>query len=176
MPPKLRLQTPPFYPLSLDLAAPPRISFTLTNNRGPSELQQKLNAVVKRVVGEDTYPSSPYSPPSSDDNDDDDTTSHYGEDAPIAHHASTDERSILSPSSYTSLASLNPYSVAPEDLAQHLSPSSPSPPGAERGTREDRHKQEEARLAQQLDRAHAAVVAEEDAALRVLRQQTRLAA
>ncbi|TGJ79247.1 hypothetical protein E0Z10_g9517 [Xylaria hypoxylon] len=179
MAPKLRLRTPPFYPLSLNQASPPRIPYTLTfaRNRRPSQLQQKLNAVVRRVVGEHTYSSlasfSENSPPSSGD-EDEDVSSDYGEDEPTIHHTSTYEPSISSPSSYTSLASLNPYSIDSEDLARHLSLLSPSLSGMKIRPREDRQKQDEAQLARQLDHAHAAVVAEECVALRVLRQQTQL--
>ena len=94
-------------------------------------------------------------------------------------------------SSYTSLASLNPYVVDAADLGALLTPSfSPSfPPltpmiaaedGNTRITGERESESERAEddiqhaLAQQLDSAHAAVVAGEDAALRELQLQARL--
>ncbi|KAI0542801.1 hypothetical protein GGR58DRAFT_522878 [Xylaria digitata] len=174
MPPKLTIQPPPFYPLELDLTtpSPPRIPLPRPSTyTRQSELQKKLNAIVKRVIGEST--PAPSFPDSSSELDSDDC-SEYGEDAPPPppphHRISTHESSISNPSSYTSLASLNPYSIAPEDVGEHLA-LFPPPPSSGQG---DKHAQDEAWLARQLDRAHAAVVAEEDAALQALRQQTRL--
>ncbi|KAH8163052.1 hypothetical protein CIB48_g5177 [Xylaria polymorpha] len=71
--------------------------------------------------------------------------------------------SISSPSSYASLASLNPYTLDADDLAHRLSLIT-----AEPFAREDRDKE---RLARQLDHAHESVKAEESAALQVLQQQ-----
>ncbi|KAI1350573.1 hypothetical protein F5Y01DRAFT_146354 [Xylaria sp. FL0043] len=196
-------------------------SFAVTlipNRRGDdaSELQRKLNIVIRRVTG--IFPRSTISSysssssnssrnlPTSDDADDDDT-SDYGEDEEDEneeYQISHPGRPMTSPSSststqdsYTSLASLNPYSINTEDLPL-LSPGKGAEGEAEAGAeaevgeraeeeievegggeveaemREDRHKRDSALLAQQLDSAHAAVVEEEDAALRALRRQTRL--
>ncbi|KAI1419758.1 hypothetical protein F5Y12DRAFT_195307 [Xylaria sp. FL1777] len=189
MAPKLRIQTPPFHPSSLNKPSsrsrgprPPPL--TLTRQQHPdttSELQRKLNAVVKRVIGDSASSSSSSSSSLQDSaanaNDDDDI-SDYGDEEEEAEAARIPAHtkplkspsSISTPSSYTSLASLNPYSINTEDLGQHLSLFSPSSVGAEA---EDRHSRDSARLARQLDRAHAAVVEEECAALRVLRRQAR---
>ncbi len=127
---------------------------------------------MKRVTGV-SVPSSSPNTPSTDDSDDSD----YGEEEendntrPKHREPLASPSSLSSASSYISLASLNPYVVDAEDLAQHLSLLSPSLAGAEI---QDRHEQDSARLARQLDHAHAAVVAEESAALRVLRQQAGL--
>lgn len=133
---------------------------------------------MKRVTGV-SVPSSSPNTPSTDDSDDSD----YGEEEE-EEEADTRRKhreplaspsSLSSASSYISLASLNPYVVDAEDLAQHLSLLSPSPVGVGVGVEiQDRHEQDSARLARQLDHAHAAVVAEESAALRVLRQQAGL--
>ncbi|KAI0450008.1 hypothetical protein F5B21DRAFT_529348 [Xylaria acuta] len=132
-------------------------------------------------------------PPPDDDDDDDDVHSNYGEEEEEEEEETTlplDPNTTTinpieptlsisisspspspSPSSYASLASLNPYVLDAEDLARRLSlllllPLSPEPP------REDRHGRDRARLARQLDRAHASVKAEECAALQILRRQT----
>ncbi|KAI3317389.1 hypothetical protein HD806DRAFT_372342 [Xylariaceae sp. AK1471] len=180
---QLTIQIPPLQPLHLSLtqAADPRISFISTRTRDMSELQQKLNAVVERVVGETT---SSNSNPNSESNpneegkptgEDDDLCSEYGDDEePKAAIASKSiglsTESISSPSSYRDLASLNPYTLAldTQDLERRISILSPS------SREEDKHKEDMARLAGQLDRAHAAIMAEEAAALRALRDQTRL--
>ncbi|KAI1750493.1 hypothetical protein F4782DRAFT_548617 [Xylaria castorea] len=167
-----------------------------------SELQQKLSVIIKRVIGEDTSYSppslsssssslSPLSSPSSFSSSsslslssldkpppqDDDTHSNYGdEDTTLQDSNPTNPSeptestpSISSPSSYASLASLNPYVLEAGDLARQLSLISSGP-----SARENRHDQDRARLARQLDRAHASVKAEERSALRVLRRKTRI--
>ncbi|KAF2967036.1 hypothetical protein GQX73_g6550 [Xylaria multiplex] len=172
MAPKLTIKTPPFYPLEPSLSSPPRTPFPRPSAyTRKSELQKKLNAIVKRVIGESPdAPSSPDSLASSDADFDD--RSEYGEDPPPPPHH-TQEASISGPSSYASLAALNPYSTAPEDVGQHLSLFSP-PPSPNPHGQWDRHAQDEAWLAREFDCAHAAVVAEEDAALKILREQTQL--
>ncbi|KAI0808790.1 hypothetical protein GGR55DRAFT_185116 [Xylaria sp. FL0064] len=212
MAPDLRLQTAPLdsqggSPTLWKSHTPHSYAVTLIPNRrgdGASKLQRKLNVIIKRVTGIfprstiSSYSSSSNSswnlPPSDDDADDD--TSDYGEDeedekkeyqtSHFINPITSNSSSISTQNSYTSLASLNPYSTNTEDLPP-LSPQVGTEAEAEgeevglyveteRGIkmREDRHKRDSALLAQQLDSAHAAVVEEEGAALRALRRQTRL--
>jgi hypothetical protein len=206
MAPKLTIQIPPLQPLylSLNQKADPRISFVNTKRpRDKTGLQQKLDAVVERVVGEAINPDSDSDPnkeertTNEDHDNDDDLRSDYGdEDEPqtaaaaavVVADKSTMRRSIeaiSSPSSYIDLASENPYTLthdAAEDanppphtvvLSHSLSPS-PSPSSLSLEGEEDKHQRDAARLAWQLDRAYAAIVAEEVVALRALRERTRL--
>ncbi|KAI1298099.1 hypothetical protein F5Y03DRAFT_275270 [Xylaria venustula] len=176
-------------PARLTLTARPQASQVplLARNRkrdAKSELQRKLSIVIKRVTGgSQPASSSQYSSLLASD---DDYTSDYSSD-PEEEDETEPKRSpflphspISSPTSYTSL-SLNPYSVPTSDLAQHFSPEETETKmragkkvrRKARAEMENRQKQDAARLARQLDIAHAAVVKEEYAALRVLRQQAR---
>ncbi|KAI1359370.1 hypothetical protein F5Y08DRAFT_349711 [Xylaria arbuscula] len=222
MTPKLRLKTPPFYTKDLELnrsllrssphssssAAPRRTRHTGVK----SELQHRLSVIVRRIIGTShshhniqtsntSLPRSSITPNTQPTNEDDgDDCSNYGdfeengEDYDNVETALQSPCSLSSASSYSSLASLNPYVVDAADLGALLSPllplyPSPSPSplvieGERRGLEDmdmdlemmgdGKHARDSARLAQQLDTAHAAVVAEEDAALRELRLRTRL--
>ncbi|KAI0975655.1 hypothetical protein F4678DRAFT_276736 [Xylaria arbuscula] len=186
-------------PARLTLTTRPQASQTpgLTRNRqrdATSELQRKLSIVIKRVTGGSPPASTRFSSLATSE---DDYTSDYSSDPEEEEEEEIEPKPspfipqspVLSPTSYTSL-SLNPYSIPTSDLAQHLSPGfsrssiveetetktkTGRKVGKKAGTEiENKQKQDSARLARQLDIDHAAVVEEECAALRVLRQQARL--
>jgi hypothetical protein len=143
-----------------------------TANKG--KLQQKLDEVVKRVVGSSSSPSS-----STRDDDDDDVCSEYGGECKNENNEDALETTmpdeallgtISSPSSYIDLALLNPYGgIDTENLTRSLSLLPKERTGKEDGQQDLR-----TRLASQLDRAHATILAEESAALQALRQQIQL--
>ncbi|KAI8631605.1 hypothetical protein F5Y19DRAFT_493481 [Xylariaceae sp. FL1651] len=173
---QLKIQIPPIHPLNLgsDL----RLSVTRgRRSSNLSELQQKLNAVVKRVVGENKGLGEGDATTSYEGDENDDTCSEYGEtknheaEAAASKAGEIDIMTISSPSSYADLASLNPYAANHQDLGEQISAAVLSNGVA----REDEFKEAMARLSWQLDCAHAAVIAEESAALQVLRHQTQLA-
>ncbi|KAI1160812.1 hypothetical protein F5B18DRAFT_630940 [Nemania serpens] len=199
------------------------LALTRAHNRrlgGTSELQRRLDAVVKRVVGEDAVVAPPPLPLRSpiedknpavdfkyDDDDDDDAISDYGDaesgvdrEEPritISRALTTNRKkvsfaptglSISSPGSYTGLAALNPYALDGDNLARRLEneldddnddgDGKERERGEKRGKVTMRYEEEEEKeedegeqkrkRAAELDRACAAVLAEEDAARRVL--------
>ncbi|KAI0487727.1 hypothetical protein F4859DRAFT_525794 [Xylaria cf. heliscus] len=199
---RLKLKTP-LFPPPLNLKSKPQAPLTLTpipRSGEASSLQQEYDAILKRVVGESpsssSFPSSSSSPspsspclfpscssPASTPPAEDDMHSNYdeaeaeveaeGKEAATPQDPNTTSLPISSPSSYAGLASLNPYHLDAEDLSRRLSLIPTEPPAS---AHEDRriHSEDSARLARELDRAYAAVQAEEAAAMRALQLQTRL--
>ncbi|KAI0424735.1 hypothetical protein F5Y09DRAFT_323591 [Xylaria sp. FL1042] len=203
----MRLQITPHHLTSRDKATwESRSLHTLTrtpirNRHGEnrSELQRKYHIVLERVTGispsSSPFPSlssSPISSRSPTPIDDDDYLSDYGEDEEDEKEAGQIPRprapsscsSPLTPDSYASLASLNPYSTNAEDIAMYsplLCPRVEVEGELEAELEAEREKERENRdkwnlavLEQQLDQMHADVLEEQGAALRALKQQTRL--
>ncbi|KAI0551874.1 hypothetical protein F4679DRAFT_593272 [Xylaria curta] len=179
---KSQPQTPPSHVPSPDLESGPKVPFTPSpthhsNPNNTNDLQQKYKALQKKLVGENTFysPSSPsrfFSPSPSSPYPFFSASPH---EAPSQEHPNYDQWSFLRDPNTTktpeppsipdqcSWASMHfsyPYILDPVDLTRRLSAISP-----ESLDRDDKQK---ARLARESDRAHAAVKANEDAALRAL--------
>lgn len=145
----------------------------VTNDQGRKFLDVKIKSTHRNGTKDK----------SKDEDNDNDNCSIYSdnddEDRDDVNHITTGQEKECSPrspaaSSYDDLASLNPYIVDIKALNRPRI-TLHAPTEVELRVREDRHREDLARLAWELDSAHAAIVREEFAALQALKRQVQLA-